>query len=150
MNKKLTFAACYCLPLLFPVGCSCDDYGDYEPMEHVLQISVSGMEFNAAEYNDLMGDAPAEGITFTVTISSEESDLDCLYASDRENYYIYELTPLSDFTNNWGSIKFITKEEPYQIEVTINENDTANDRWTSLCFGNKSDFRQLVIYQPPL
>lgn len=149
MNGKLLSAVCYCLPMFVPIG-SCDDPQGYEPKEHVLQIGVSGMEFDAVDYYDLMGRAPAEGIMFTVTISSEELELDCLYAADRENYYIHELTPMSDLTNKWGSIKFITKEEPYKVEVTINHNDTADERMISLRFGNKSDFRQLVISQPSL
>ncbi len=151
MKKKLLYAACYCLPMFVPIGsCETPDPSD-ESWVNPIQIEVSGMEIIENDrYYGLTGYAPAEGITFTATVTSEGKTLDSLFAADIANYNTYanERAPFSDFSYNGVDLTFLTKEKPYQIEVTISPNDTEEERTAQLRFGDSYDsFCQLVIIQ---
>ncbi len=152
MNKKLLHAACFCLPLFVPIGsCETPDY-EIETPENPIHIQVSDLETTCQD--DLMGwvgNVPTEGATFTVTVTSEKG-LEQMHAADIDNYYTYtnERPPFSDFSMFWGKMTFLTKEEPYRIEVTINPNDTNKNRTIRLCFGeSRYSYVQLYINQPP-
>lgn len=134
------------------VACSDDDDKDRVP---VLQASVSGVEVKTVDGDILEGAIPMDGATFKISSPGLEG-VDSLITNIKINgvdmyrgSQFDRIRPEKDSKSWFGTVDYLTRQSPFDVEVTIDKNKESKRQTYIFTLGNEQErVRYVRLIQP--
>ena len=134
------------------VACSDDDDKDKVP---VLQATVSGLEVKAVDGDILEGALPLDGASFTIS-SPGLPGVDSLITNIKINGVDMDrraqfdsIRPNKDTKVIYGRVTYLTRQSPFDVEVTLNPNKESKRQTYIFTLGNEQEkVRYIRLIQP--
>lgn len=150
--RKILFMAVAVVAGFGAVACSDDDDKDRVP---VLQAAVSGVDVKPVDGDILEGAIPMDGVLLKITSPGLEG-VDSLITNIKVNGVdMYRggqfdrIRTKKDSKDYYGSVKYLTRQSPFDVEVSIPKNMESKRQTYIFTLGNDQEkVRYLRLIQP--